>query len=115
MSSSKSEMADASPSVHCGDEHAWRAAGLLPLLLQAPPRHALQAAFDKHSKKHAKGGVDSIHAGEVMDLVKLSAPPELEWPLDSDEPDALWTVACVSRGGGKQAHKGEGEGQSNLN
>jgi hypothetical protein len=102
MSSSKSEMADASPSVHCGDAHAWRAAGLLPLLLQAPPRHALQAAFDKHSKKHAKGGINSIHAGEVLDLAKLSAPPELEWPLDSDEPDAKWTVACVRRRGGKR-------------
>ena len=104
-------MAEQPSGVHCGDEHAWRAAGLLPLLLQAPPRHQLQAAFDKHNKKHAKGGINSIQVGEVVDVAKLISPPELEWPLDSQEPDAKWTIACVRRFKRQQVRRG----QSNLN
>lgn len=66
----------------------------MPGLLKAAPERDLAVTFasgprNKHSDRSAATG------GASVDADQLHQQPTIDWPLDSTNPDALWTVACV--------------------
>lgn len=73
-------------------QQQWEEAQLLPDLLKQLPRHTLAVEFGKTKKRSATSGLD---LGETLDHAQLKRAPILDWPMDSTEPDRLWTLACI--------------------
>jgi len=81
-----------------GQPNDWEEAGLIPLLLKKAPRHPLTLRFGRGGsggrKSKGKGGSE-IEAGEEVERDHLRHPPALDWPINSDKPEQLWTVAAI--------------------